>query len=123
MNNEIGVLYERPWGTYQTQVLESNFQVKVLTVNPGGKLSLQRHFKRAEHWVVVRGEPIITIDDDRKRYTVDQSVYIPVGSLHRIENETEVACVLVEVQVGDYLGEDDIERLEDSYGRVTSDSM
>ena len=93
----------------------------MLTVKPKGKLSLQRHFKRAEHWVVVRGKPTITIDSTRKQYAVDQAVYIPVTSLHRIENETAEECVLVEVQVGDYLGEDDIERLEDSYGRVTSD--
>lgn len=123
MNNEVGVVYERPWGTYQTQVLADCYQVKVLTVNPGGKLSLQRHFKRAEHWVVVSGSPLITIGEERKKYSVDQAVYIPVGSLHRIENETETACVLIEVQVGSYLGEDDIERIEDSYGRVESSSV
>ncbi len=120
--NEVGQVYTRPWGTYQTMVLESGYQVKILTVLPGGRLSLQRHFKRSEHWVVVDGAPTITLGDMKKQYTRDQAVYIPLECLHRIENLTEQRCVLIEVQVGDYLGEDDIERIDDVYGRVSSTS-
>ena len=116
--NEIGKVYDRPWGTYQTLAMASGFQIKILTVNPGGQLSLQRHFKRAEHWVVVKGLPTITIDDSEKTYPVNNAVYIPVKSKHRIQNLTGEVCQLVEVQVGEYLGEDDIERFEDVYGRV-----
>ena len=116
--NQVGVIYERPWGTYQTLALEQGYQIKVLTVNPGGRLSLQRHFKRAEHWVVVKGEPTITIDELEKSYPVDSAVYIPIESRHRIQNFTDEVCQLVEVQIGDYLGEDDIERLDDVYGRT-----
>lgn len=116
-NNEVGKVYERPWGTYQTLALAPGYQVKVLTVKPGAKLSLQRHFKRAEHWVVVEGEPMITINDSVKRYHRDEAVYIPLEAVHRIENVSQSDCTLIEVQVGDYLGEDDIERLDDVYGR------
>jgi len=116
-NNEVGKIYERPWGTYQTLALAPNYQVKILTINVGGRLSLQKHFKRAEHWVVVAGSPTLTIGEDKKAYQVNESVYIPKECLHRIENFGEQACTLVEVQVGDYLGEDDIVRIEDVYGR------
>ncbi len=116
-NNEVGKLYERPWGSYQTLAIEEDYQVKILTVQPGGRLSLQRHFKRAEHWVVVRGTPTLTIDGTVREYHRDEVVYIPLQSVHRIENLAKQACVLVEVQIGDYLGEDDIERLDDVYGR------
>lgn len=118
--NKINQLYERPWGTYQTLALDDNFQIKILTVFPGGRLSLQRHFKRAEHWVVVKGAPTITLGDIQKKYTVNQAIYIPIETLHRIENHTDQPCQLVEVQVGDYLGEDDIERVDDIYGRIAS---
>jgi mannose-6-phosphate isomerase len=117
--NEVGRVYERPWGTYQTLAMEDGFQIKILTVNPGAKLSLQRHFKRAEHWVVVAGNPTITIGDAVKHYATNSAVYIPIEAQHRIHNETDEVCQLVEVQVGSYLGEDDIERLEDVYGRDT----
>ncbi|HLD84431.1 MAG TPA: phosphomannose isomerase type II C-terminal cupin domain [Coxiellaceae bacterium] len=115
--NEIGKIYERPWGTYQTLALEAGFQIKILTVNAQGKLSLQRHQQRAEHWVVVKGTPTITIDDTEKNYSVNDAVYIPLKAKHRIQNFTDTICQLVEVQVGSYLGEDDIERFEDIYGR------
>lgn len=120
--NEPGKIYERPWGTYQTLHINNQCQVKLLTVNPGGRLSLQKHFKRAEHWVIVQGEPTVTINDNRKNYQVNQSVFIPVEAVHRIENLTTEICQLVEVQVGNYLGEDDIERLEDIYGRMEENS-
>lgn len=117
--NEIGKIYERPWGTYQTLAMASGFQVKILTVKPGGQLSLQRHFQRAEHWVVVKGCPTITLGDTEKTYAQNMAIYIPVKEKHRIQNLTGETCQLVEVQVGEYLGEDDIERFEDVYGRAT----
>lgn len=117
-NNEIGKIYHRPWGTYQTLALNPGYQIKILTVNPNGRLSLQRHFKRSEHWVVVAGAPTITIDAETKVYRANENVFIPIESLHRIENLTAEPCTIVEVQVGDYLGEDDIERIDDVYGRV-----
>lgn len=117
MNNEIGKIYERPWGTYQTLLLASGYQIKIIQVHPGGRLSLQKHRKRSEHWVVVDGSPMLTIEDNVRIYHVDESVYIPKEAVHRIENLTSQPCTLIEVQVGEYLGEDDIVRLEDAYGR------
>ena len=116
--NEVGKIYHRPWGTYQTLAMESGFQIKILTVAPGGKLSLQLHHQRAEHWVIVKGAPTITIGELEKTYAVNSAVYIPLKARHRIQNLTNDICQLVEVQVGEYLGEDDIERFEDVYGRV-----
>lgn len=116
--NEVGVVYTRPWGDYRPLILAEGFQVKLLNINPGGRLSLQKHSKRAEHWVVVKGEPTLTLGESKKVYHRDQVVYIPIGEVHRIENFTEQSCQLVEVQIGDYLGEDDIERIEDIYGRT-----
>ena len=115
--NEIGKIYERPWGTYQTIAMDAGYQVKVITVNPGGKLSLQKHFKRSEHWVVVKGTPMVTVDDVVKTYKVNESIYISKESVHRMENQSNEPCRIIEVQVGSYLGEDDIVRLEDVYGR------
>ena len=116
--NEIGKVYERPWGTYQTLALGDGYQVKVITVNPGGRLSLQKHFKRAEHWVVIQGQPTITVDDSVKAYNVNDSIYIPTEAAHRMENLTDQSAAVVEVQIGSYLGEDDIVRLDDVYGRA-----
>lgn len=115
--NKTGEIYTRPWGSYQTLAMATGFQVKILTINPGGQLSLQRHFKRSEHWVVVKGAPTLTIGENKQTYQRDQVVYIPIEVLHRIENFSAEICQLVEVQIGDYLGEDDIERIEDIYGR------
>jgi mannose-6-phosphate isomerase len=116
--NIIGKIYERPWGTYKTLELGENFQVKKITVNPKGRLSLQKHFKRAERWVVVEGEPTITIGAETKTYRVGDAVYIPQEEAHRMENLTEVSASVIEVQLGSYLGEDDIVRLDDVYGRI-----
>lgn len=116
-NNEVGKIYQRPWGTYETLRIENNYQVKVLTINPGGRLSLQKHFKRAEHWVVVAGSPTLTVNNQAKIYQVNESVYIPREAIHRIENLGQEIAKIIEVQIGDYLGEDDIVRLEDIYGR------
>jgi len=118
MINEIGKAYTRPWGTYQTLALAKNYQIKIITVNPGGRLSLQKHSKRSEHWVVVAGSPTITIDETVKTYQVNDHVFIPIGTAHRMENFTTVAAIITEVQIGPYLGEDDIIRLDDVYGRV-----
>lgn len=117
MNNETGKIYQRPWGTYQTLQIEDNYQVKLLIIQPGGRLSLQKHFKRAEHWVIVAGSPTLTLNDETRVYHVDESVYIPREAIHRIENFSNDVCKLIEVQIGSYLGEDDIVRIEDIYGR------
>lgn len=122
MNNQVGTIYERPWGCYQTLALHDGYQVKILTVNPGGRLSLQKHFKRAEHWVVVKGAPTVTIGDQVAVYQTNDVLYIPLECLHRIENFSDMPAVIVEVQVGDYLGEDDIVRVEDVYGRQSDDA-
>jgi len=117
MINEIGKTYERPWGTYKTLELGDGFQVKRITVNPGGRLSLQKHFKRAEHWLVIQGKPTITVDDSRREYLPGESVDIAFESVHRLENFTQEPAAIIEVQMGAYLGEDDIVRLDDIYAR------
>lgn len=117
-NNEVGKVYVRPWGNYQTIALGRNYQVKIITVNPGGRLSLQKHAQRAERWVVVQGRPTITIESSVKEYGINDAVFIPIGALHRLENfAAQELVVVVEVQMGEYLGEDDIVRVEDIYNR------
>ncbi len=113
-----GDIYKRPWGSYQTLMLRDGYQLKQLIINPGGRLSLQLHHKRSEHWVVVQGSPTLTVGDKVAVYQRNDHLYIPVEAKHRIENLSESPCVIIEVQVGDYLGEDDIERFDDVYGRV-----
>jgi mannose-1-phosphate guanylyltransferase/mannose-6-phosphate isomerase len=108
----------RPWGSYETVDLDKGFQVKRLIVNPGARLSLQKHARRAEHWVVVRGTARVTRDRDVFDLVANQSAYIPLGATHRLENPGKETLHLIEVQSGDYLGEDDIVRIEDNYGRV-----
>lgn len=107
----------RPWGSYDSLDESEGFQVKRLIVNPGAILSLQKHAQRAEHWTVVRGTARITLDDREFDLGVNESTYIPVGAVHRIANTTDKPVHIIEVQCGDYLGEDDIVRLEDNYGR------
>lgn len=108
----------RPWGYYETLSLGKRFQVKRIMVKPGAALSLQSHVHRAEHWVVVEGSAQVTIDDSVKLISENQSVYIPLGAVHRLENPGKVALNLIEVQSGTYLGEDDIIRYEDIYARA-----
>ncbi|MEM7256205.1 MAG: mannose-1-phosphate guanylyltransferase/mannose-6-phosphate isomerase [Pseudomonadota bacterium] len=108
----------RPWGSYQTLNLGNRFQVKRITVKPGAKLSLQKHHHRAEHWVVVEGTAIVTCDDKEIMLTENQSTYLPLGSMHRLENPGKIPLELIEVQSGSYLGEDDIVRFDDVYGRT-----
>jgi mannose-1-phosphate guanylyltransferase/mannose-6-phosphate isomerase len=108
----------RPWGWYETLALDSRFQVKQIMVPPGKKLSLQSHVHRSEHWIVVKGSATVTIDDTVKLVSENQSVYIPLGAVHRLENPGKVDLHLIEVQTGAYLGEDDIIRYEDIYNRA-----
>lgn len=108
----------RPWGSYESVDTGERFQVKRLTVKPGGRLSLQKHAKRAEHWVVVSGTATVTRGNEEFDLTENQSTYIPVGTVHRLENRTSEPVHLIEVQSGSYLGEDDIVRLDDQYGRA-----
>ncbi len=107
----------RPWGTYETVDFSDRFKVKRITVNPGAALSLQKHHHRAEHWVVVKGIAQVTVGDKQITLSEDQSTYIPVGEFHRLENTENTPLELIEVQSGSYLGEDDIVRVEDRYGR------
>jgi mannose-1-phosphate guanylyltransferase/mannose-6-phosphate isomerase len=107
----------RPWGSYDSIDAGPRFQVKRLTVKPGAKLSLQKHAQRAEHWVVVKGTARITRDDEVFDLGENESTYIPIGAVHRIENPGTEPVQIIEVQSGGYLGEDDIVRLDDTYGR------
>lgn len=110
-------LVHRPWGSYQTVDAGPRFQVKRIIVKPRAKISLQKHHKRAEHWVVVSGTARVTRDEDSIVLRENMSAYIPLGAVHRLENIGDEPLHLIEVQSGSYLGEDDIVRLEDSYGR------
>ena len=107
----------RPWGFYTVLADEPDYKVKRIVVYPGQRLSLQKHQKRAEHWFVVSGEGIVTLDGQRLNKKGGESVKIPCGSAHRIENPGTDDLSFIEIQTGDYFGEDDIERLEDDYGR------
>jgi mannose-6-phosphate isomerase-like protein (cupin superfamily) len=107
----------RPWGYYESIDMGERFQVKRIVVVPGGKLSLQKHQHRAEHWVVVRGTAEVTIGEERREVHENESVYIPIGSVHRLANQGKIPLELIEVQTGSYLGEDDIVRLDDIYRR------
>jgi len=108
----------RPWGHYEGLIQGERFQVKKIDVRPGQKLSLQKHFHRAEHWVVVNGTAIVTRDAETILLRENESVYLPLGCVHRLENPGMIPLTLIEVQSGAYLGEDDIVRIEDTYGRV-----
>ena len=110
-------IYKKPWGTYQTLKLKENCQVKWIEIYPKAKLSLQKHLKRSEHWIVVKGNPIITVNDTKKKYFENDHIFIAKEAIHRLENDTDQTIVIVEVQIGTYLKEDDIIRLEDIYGR------
>lgn len=108
----------RPWGYYQLLADESGCKVKRVIVYPGQRLSLQRHIHRAEHWYILTGEAVVTIDNQDLPLQRGGSVDIPRGSLHRIRNAGAGDVVFIEVQTGEYLREDDIERIEDDYGRI-----
>ena len=108
----------RPWGYYESLIKSSNFQVKSIIIKPGEKLSLQLHKKRAEHWVVVSGIALVTIDKKQIKLIENQSTYIPIGSKHRLANIGEDILHIIEIQSGNYLEEDDIIRFDDDYGRI-----
>lgn len=108
----------RPWGTYESLVESDRFQVKRIVVNPGQQLSLQMHHHRAEHWIVVKGTARVTCGDNELTLHEDQSTYIPIGSKHRLANPGKIPLEIIEVQSGSYLGEDDIVRFDDTYGRA-----
>ena len=108
----------RPWGWFESLVMGERFQVKRIVVHPGAALSLQSHHHRSEHWIVVQGTAKVTVDADVRLISENQSVYIPLGAVHRMENPGKLPMVLIEVQTGSYLGEDDIIRYEDVYART-----
>jgi mannose-1-phosphate guanylyltransferase/mannose-1-phosphate guanylyltransferase/mannose-6-phosphate isomerase len=107
----------RPWGFYESLIQGDRFQVKRIVVMPGRKLSLQKHFHRAEHWVVVAGSAAVTCDETVTLVRENESIYLPLGCVHRLENPGKIPLTVIEVQSGPYLGEDDIVRFEDNYGR------
>ena len=113
----------RPWGSYDSIDMGQRFQVKRITVKPGAQLSLQMHHHRAEHWIVVSGTAEVTCDDKVFLLTENQSTYLPMASVHRLANPGKVPLELIEVQSGGYLGEDDIVRFEDIYGRVDTQAL
>lgn len=108
----------RPWGSYQSLDIGDRHQVKRIIVKAGGRLSLQKHHHRSEHWIVVRGAALVTVNDSQKIIHENESIYIPIGSVHRMENPGKIPLELIEVQTGSYLGEDDIIRIEDDYQRT-----
>ena len=118
MENSENNFDTRPWGNYEVIDIGSNFQVKRITVLPGKRLSLQSHKYRKEHWIVVLGEADVVIDDRIFNLKISQSIDIPLGSIHRLSNKTNTDLVLIEIQFGEYLGEDDIIRYEDDFNRV-----
>jgi mannose-1-phosphate guanylyltransferase/mannose-6-phosphate isomerase len=111
----------RPWGCFDSIDNGERYQVKRLVVNPGASLSLQKHFHRAEHWIVVKGTALVICNDETRLLTENESAYLPLGCLHRLENPGRIPLHLIEVQTGAYLGEDDIVRLDDPYHRQDND--
>jgi mannose-1-phosphate guanylyltransferase/mannose-6-phosphate isomerase len=111
----------RPWGYYQSIDSGARYQVKRIVVSPGGRLSLQKHFHRAEHWVVVKGTAEVTRGETEATVHENESIYLPIGVVHRLVNPGKIDLELIEVQTGSYLGEDDIIRLEDVYDRPSKD--
>ena len=114
---QIHNLAHRPWGTYEVLIDMHGYKVKRIMVKPGGRLSLQKHFHRNEHWIVVKGTASVTVDNDSFLLKPNESTYIKMGQLHRLENHGQVDLYMIEVQVGEYTGEDDIVRYDDVYGR------
>lgn len=119
MDNDVNPVdaLDTPWGRWEVLLDSSYCKVKRLIVNPGGRLSYQKHFKREEIWIVVQGIATVTLDGDTKDYTEGQIVFIPKEALHRIANTHHTPLVIIETQRGSYFGEDDIVRISDDYGR------
>ena len=116
--NEIGKIYERPWGYYRTIEQKGNYQIKYIRVKPRKRLSLQYHFKRDEHWTIIKGSGIAQLNDKSIELGINDTIFIPRESKHRMTNNTDEFVEFIEIQIGDYLGEDDIVRLEDDFGRI-----
>jgi mannose-6-phosphate isomerase len=114
---EIG---QRPWGTYTVLDDHGSYKIKRIEVHPGERLSLQMHHHRSEHWIVVSGTARVTCGDESYIVNMNESTFIPIGRQHRLENPGKIPLVIIEVQSGEYLGEDDIIRIDDDYARVTS---
>ena len=108
---------ERPWGRYFVIQDEINYKLKKIEVEPGQRLSYQYHFKRSEAWTIIEGEAIVTLDGIENKYTKGETVLIPQGMKHRVENKSDNLLIFIEVQTGSYFGEDDIVRIEDDYKR------
>ena len=115
---ELLKLQERPWGGYIILINDKQYKVKKLIINPKKRFSLQYHKKRTEIWTVVKGKLEITVSDKKKIYSYGETISVPVGTVHRIENIQDEAAEIIEVQTGTYFGEDDIVRLEDDFGRA-----
>lgn len=113
---------DRPWGSYDVLVDAEDHKVKTISVLPGKRLSYQRHEKRGEHWVVARGTLTVVLEGETLTRKVGESIDVPRGAAHRMQNDTDETVVVIEIQHGDYFGEDDIERLEDDYGRAGSNA-
>ena len=112
----------RPWGSFTSLIEKPNWVVKSIEVNPGSKLSLQMHHHRAEHWIVVSGTAKVDLDNKSFVLTENQSTFIPLGSKHRLSNPGKILLTIIEIQSGDYIGEDDIVRFKDEYGRANNSS-
>lgn len=113
----------RPWGMYDSIDNGHRYQVKRISVQPGAKLSLQMHHHRAEHWIVVSGTAKVTVGNEERLVAENESIFIPLGTVHALENPGKIPLDLIEVQTGAYLGEDDIVRFEDRYGRASEVSL
>ena len=118
--NQIGKTYSKPWGNYKTLLIEGNYQIKIITIEPGGKLSLQKHHHRCEHWIIVKGNLKVTKGKSEIKKKENDYIFIEKEEVHRLENEGKNIAQLVEIQYGDYLGEDDIVRIDDKYGRLSN---
>ncbi len=116
--HEVHLTAHRPWGTYTVLLEDERFKIKTIVVKPNKRLSLQKHFHRNEHWIVVSGTATVTVGDNKYLVRPNESTYIKMGEIHRLENEGKIPVVLIEAQVGEYTGEDDIVRLEDDFKRV-----
>jgi len=114
---KVHTLAHRPWGTYEVLLSTDQYKIKRIIVNQGKRLSLQKHFHRNEHWIVVSGTATVTVGDEKKLIRPNESTYIKMGEIHRLENEGKIPVVLIEAQVGEYTGEDDIVRIEDDFQR------
>ena len=113
----IHVTAHRPWGTYTILDESDGYKVKRIVVKPGKRLSLQKHHHRSEHWIVVSGTAVVTRGTDEYTVNANESTYIPMGEIHRLENVGKIPLVMIEAQVGEYVGEDDIVRIEDDFAR------